>query len=40
MKLGYKEDEIAHYSDMEEYYSKENINKYGVIGIEVEPLNN
>lgn len=34
-KLGYKEEEIAHYRDMEQYYSKEEIENYGVVGIEV-----
>lgn len=36
--LGYKEDEIANPTDMERFYSKENINKYGVLGIEIELL--
>lgn len=36
--LGYHEDEIALPSDMEQFYSKENIEKYGVLGIEVELL--
>lgn len=31
--LGYKEDEEASYRDMEEYYSKEEQDKYGVVGI-------
>ncbi len=39
VKLGYREDEIAHYTDMEQYYSKEDIAKYGVIGIELEVKN-
>lgn len=39
-KLGYREDEIAHYTDMEQYYSKEKIKQYGVIGIEVEVIRN
>lgn len=39
VKLGYREDEIAHYTDMEQYYSKEDIDKYGVIGIELEVVN-
>ncbi|MDK0714995.1 ASCH domain-containing protein [Clostridium perfringens] len=38
VKLGYREDEIVHYTDMEQYYSKEDIDKYGVIGIEVEVI--
>ena len=36
ISLGYKEDEIANPIDMEQFYSKENINKYGVVGIEIE----
>lgn len=38
VKLGYCENQIAMPSDMEEYYSKEDIEKYGVVGIEVEVL--
>lgn len=38
-RLGYLENEIAKTEDMEEYYSKENIRKYGVLGIEVRKLN-
>ena len=38
--LGYKEDEVALPSDMEVFYTKENIEKYGVLGIEVELLEN
>ncbi|MEE0858979.1 MAG: ASCH domain-containing protein [Acutalibacteraceae bacterium] len=37
-QLGYKEDEIAQPEDMEEYYSPENIKKYGVLGIEVKVI--
>lgn len=33
--LGYEENEIANYSDMEKYYSKEEQQKYGVVGIEI-----
>lgn len=33
--IGYNEDEVARPSDMLVYYSPENIEKYGVIGIEV-----
>lgn len=36
IKLGYKENDIAYYTDMEEYYSKDKIKIYGVIAIEVE----
>lgn len=33
--LGYKEDEISAPSDMNEYYSKEDEERYGVVGIEL-----
>ena len=33
--LGYNKDDIANPKDMEEYYSKEEQEKYGVIGIEI-----
>ena len=36
--LGYEEDEIVDYKDMELYYSREDIDKYGVLGIEVSLL--
>ncbi len=36
--LGYLENETANPSDMLKYYSKEKIEKYGVIGIEVAPI--
>ncbi|MBQ8690141.1 MAG: RNA-binding protein [Clostridia bacterium] len=35
IRLGYKENEQAHPDDMERYYSKEDIEKYGVVGIEI-----
>lgn len=35
VSMGYKEDEIANPSDMEQYYSKEEQEKYGVVGIEI-----
>lgn len=35
ISLGYKEDEISNLDDMNEYYSKEDEKKYGVIGIEL-----
>ena len=38
-QLGYEESEIADPSDMEKYYSKEHILKYGVVGIEVRLIN-
>ena len=34
-KLGYKEDEIANPEDMKQYYSKEQIEVFGVVGIEI-----
>lgn len=34
-RLGYKDDEIADYHDMNKYYSDELINKYGVLAIEI-----
>lgn len=36
--MGYKEDEEADPKDMEEYYSKEEQEKYGVLGIEIEKV--
>lgn len=36
VSMGYREDETANPEDMEEYYSKEKIEKYGVVGIEIE----
>lgn len=33
--IGYKENEIANPNDMLMYYSKEDIEKYGVLGIEL-----
>ena len=36
--LGYTENEIAKPEDMEEFYSKEEQNKYGVVGIEIRVL--
>lgn len=35
ISIGYKEDETASFEDMYNYYSKEDIDKYGVVGIEV-----
>ena len=32
--MGYSSEEVAHSSDMEKYYSIEQQNKYGVLGIE------
>ncbi len=36
--LGYDKDDIANPKDMERYYSKEEQEKYGVIGIEIKML--
>ena len=36
VSMGYGENEIANPSDMEEYYSKEEQQEYGVVGIEIE----
>lgn len=33
--MGYREDEDANFMDMEVYYSKEEQEKYGVVGIEI-----
>ena len=38
VSLGYKENEDANYKDMEEYYSKENQKKYGVLGIKIKKV--
>ena len=38
VSLGYGKDEGANPSDMEKYYSKEEQEKYGVVGIEIELL--
>lgn len=35
IRLGYNEDEIANPRDMEKYYSKDNILRYGVLAIEI-----
>ena len=35
ISIGYSEDEIANPNDMLTYYSAENINRYGVLGIEI-----
>lgn len=36
VSLGYRKDEEANSEDMELYYSKEDQEKYGVVGIEIE----
>ena len=38
VRLGYKLDEIADPVDMEQYYSKKQIDRYGVLAIEIELL--
>lgn len=38
VSMGYREDEIADPRDMEKYYSKEEQEKYGVLGIEIRKL--
>lgn len=38
-KLGYFDNEIAKPSDMNIYYSKEKIDTYGVLGIEIDKIN-
>lgn len=36
VSLGYEKDEEANPEDMEQYYSKEEQEKYGVVGIEIQ----
>lgn len=38
LSIGYKEDEVANYSDMYKYYSKDEIDKYGVLAIQIEVI--
>ena len=38
VSMGYKDDEIADPKDMEKYYSKEEQQKYGVVGIEIKKI--
>ena len=38
VSMGYREDEEAKSTDMEEYYSKEEQEKYGVLGIEIKKV--
>ena len=38
VSMGYKEDEEADPKDMEKYYSKEEQEKYGVLGIKIKVL--
>lgn len=39
VEIGYNEDEEANPSDMEKYYSKEEQEKYGVVGIKIKKEN-
>lgn len=39
MEMGYDENEVANPKDMELYYSKEEQEKYGVVGIEMKLVN-
>lgn len=39
IKLGYSYDDFAAPDDMEQYYSKEDIKRYGVVGIEITVVN-
>lgn len=39
VSLGYNKDEVAQSSDMDIYYSKEEQQKYGVVGIEIKLKN-
>ena len=36
--MGYKENDVADPKDMEKYYSKEEQEKYGVLGIEIKKV--
>lgn len=38
VSMGYGEDDVADPKDMEEYYSKEEQKKYGVLGIEIKKV--
>lgn len=38
ISMGYSKDEIASYEDMEEYYSKEEQERYGVLGIKIKNI--
>ena len=39
IEMGYEKDDIADPKDMEKYYSKEEQEKYGVLGIKIKKLN-
>ncbi len=36
ISIGYEENEVSNYKDMEQYYSEEEQNEFGVLGIEIE----
>lgn len=38
VSMGYEEDEVADPKDMEQYYSKEEQQKYGVLGIKIRKI--
>ena len=38
VSIGYDKDDVANPRDMEEYYSREEQNKYGVVGIKIKKL--
>lgn len=38
VSMGYKENDVADPKDMEKYYSKEEQEKYGVLGIEIKRI--
>lgn len=38
VSMGYKENDVANPKDMEKYYSKEEQEKYGVLGIEIKKI--
>ena len=40
VSIGYNEDEEANPCDMSMYYSDEDIEKYGVVGIKIKKINN
>ena len=40
ISLGYNKDEKSNPNDMEQYYSEDDIKKYGVVGIEIKLINN
>lgn len=40
ISMGYEKDEIANPKDMEQYYSKEEQKKYGVVAIKVQVISN